>query len=104
MSTLELKLDKNVSIFAEVEDAPGARRQDVSTEQKLEANFSKVTGSLQAIAKMMEEQLKQIDRPDKVELEMGAQLKGAADLWLVSGEATGHMKIKLTWDKPKPNA
>lgn len=105
MSTLELKLSDTVSIFTEVEDTGSGRRQDVSNNKgKLEEKFEKVTGSLSAIAEAMEAQLAKIPRPDKVELEMGAELKGGADLWIVSGETKGHMKIKMVWDKPKADA
>lgn len=101
MSTLELKLDEQASIFVEVQ-TPAGRREDVSSvDSKIEESFDKVSGSLKKIAEAMERQLASMTRrPDKVQLEMGAQLKGNADLWLVAGEATAHMKITLAWDKP----
>jgi hypothetical protein len=104
METLELKLDDASSIFVAVEPSgdPGSRRQDVSRDGRLQENFAKVSGSLRAVAETMEAQLATMTRrPDRVQLEMGAQLKGKAELWLVAGEATGHMKITLTWEKPR---
>lgn len=107
MEVLELKLEDGMSVFAEVKPSrrPGEGRMEAVSNRKLEAQFSAVSGSLAAIAQSVETQLaKLVRRPDKVALEMGAELRGAADLWLVSGEAKGHMKITLTWDKPAEKA
>ena len=50
---------------------------------------------------MLDAQLAQLPRrPDKMSIEMGAELKGQADLWLVAGEAKGHFKVTMTWDRP----
>jgi hypothetical protein len=40
-------------------------------------------------------------RPDKVEMEFGASLSNDCHLWIVSGEAKGEFKIKLTWESNK---
>lgn len=99
MPTLQLHLDETSSVFVEVQQT--GRFEDVSG-TNLEANFSKVSASLAAIVESMERQLGRLPRrPDKVTLEMGAQLKGQADLWLVSGEATAHLKVTMTWDAPR---
>jgi len=38
-------------------------------------------------------------RPDKVEMEFGASLRGDRDLWVVSGEGKADFKVKLAWGK-----
>jgi hypothetical protein len=40
-------------------------------------------------------------RPDKVEMEFGASLSNDCHLWIVSGEAKGEFKIKLSWENKK---
>lgn len=103
MAELELKLDEETRLFVEVEGDTDDRRERVSTRsEKLTAEFSKVTGGLSEMAKAMREKLFTGDAsPDKVEMEMGVALKGEADLWLVKGEGSGHIKLKLTWDRDK---
>lgn len=107
MPTLELVLDNDQSVFVSVEPSPTrttTRVEDVATGDitDLKASFAKVSASLAGVVKSIEAQLDALPRrPDTVAVEFGAQLKGEADLWLVSGEATGHMKVTLTWTKPK---
>lgn len=104
MADLELKVDESTTLFVEVED--GADWEAVGTRtDKLKAEFSKVVESLGDMARSMREKLLSGDAsPDKVEMEMGVALKGEADLWLVRGEGTGHIKLKLTWERAKPDA
>jgi len=39
-------------------------------------------------------------RPDEVQIEMGAEIGVGGSLWLVSGEAAGHMKVTVVWKSP----
>lgn len=102
MSTLELDLGEGASVFVDVPDAAGERRQDVANRgERLQADFAKVSASLAGIVRSVEAQLEALPRrPDEVQIEMGAELRGEADLWLVSGEAAGHMKVTLAWKGP----
>jgi inner membrane protein involved in colicin E2 resistance len=100
MATLQLQLSDEAIVYVEVRPSANERLREVSTE-KLEANFDKVSRSLRGVVQSINAQLDQIPiRPDKITVEMGAELKGEADLWLVSGEAKGHIKISMTWEKP----
>lgn len=96
MATLELKLEDDQKVFVEVK---ADRLQEVSN-KKLEANFDKVSGSLGAVVKSLEAQLSAMPkRPDTFEIEMGAELKGEADFWIVNGTAGAHFKVTLKWGK-----
>lgn len=103
MATLELQLDDGVKIYTKVEPSTStpSAYEDVSRgREKLEASFTKVSASLKSIVSSIEDQLSTLaKRPTKFEIEMGVELKGEADFWIVSGEATGHMKITLSWEQ-----
>ena len=48
-------------------------------------------GSLGDLVKVLEESVGNLPkRPDKVDLEFGASLKGDCDLWIVRGEGDNH--------------
>ena len=40
-------------------------------------------------------------QPDEAKLEIGLRVGADADLWLVKGDADAHLKLTLTWTKPK---
>jgi hypothetical protein len=99
MATLELKLAENTIVFVDVKPSRDGRLREVA-DDKLQANFEKVSRSIRAIAESIDAQLESlIRRPDEMTIEMGAELKGEADLWIVTGEATGHIKVKMTWSR-----
>lgn len=62
--------------------------------------FKAALGSLADLVAAMEQSLGQMaHRPDKVEMEFGATLSSACDLWIVSGEGEAEFKITLAWGK-----
>jgi len=96
MATLELQLEDDQKVFVDVK---GNRLQEISDE-KLEARFDKVSGSLGAVVRSLEAELAKLpSRPDTFEIEMGAELQGEADFWIVHGSATGHFKVTMKWGK-----
>ena len=67
----------------------------VTTEQ-----FKSALGSLGELVKILEDSVGTMPkRPDKVEMEFGASLKGECDLWIVSGEGEADFKVKLAWER-----
>jgi hypothetical protein len=67
----------------------------VTTEQ-----FKSALGSLGELVKILEDSVGTMPkRPDKVEMEFGASLKGECDLWIVSGEGEADFKVKLSWER-----
>ena len=99
---IELKAGNSV-VFVEVDDVPGAPGlEQVAATGPIEENFNKVAEALKDVVESIESQLRAlISRPDEVTLEMGAKLSGAANLWIVKGDAEAHMKLTLKWMKPK---
>jgi Trypsin-co-occurring domain 1 len=62
--------------------------------------FKSALGSLGELVKILEESVGTMPkRPDKVEMEFGASLKGECDLWIVSGEGEADFKVKLSWER-----
>ncbi|HMF06280.1 MAG TPA: CU044_2847 family protein [Methylocella sp.] len=60
--------------------------------------FKSALGSLGDLVKVLEESVGNLPkRPDKVELEFGASLKGDCDLWIVRGEGEADFKVTLSW-------
>lgn len=79
-----------------------ARLTEVSAKGKVAKmtadTFKSAMGSLGDLVKMLEESVGTLPkRPDKVELEFGASLKGDCDLWIVSGEGEADFKVTLSW-------
>lgn len=65
--------------------------------------FKSALGSLGELVKILEESLGiELKRPDKVEMEFGASLKGDCNLWIVSGEGEAEFKVKLLWEQRRP--
>jgi Trypsin-co-occurring domain 1 len=80
-----------------------AKLAEVSAKGKIATmtadTFKSALGSLGDLVKMLEESVGTLPkRPDKVELEFGASLKGDCDLWIVSGEGEADFKVKLSWE------
>ena len=62
--------------------------------------FKAALGSLAGLVAALEDSVGHMaHRPDKVEMEFGAALKGDCDLWVVSGEGKADFKVKLAWNK-----
>lgn len=98
MSTLELSLVEGNKVFVEVEDGESDRREEVADGGILQAQFSKISDSIAQIVSSVNAGIGTLpDRPGTVEVEFGVQLKGEADFWIVTGEAQGHIKVKLKW-------
>jgi Trypsin-co-occurring domain 1 len=79
-----------------------ARLAEVSAKDKIAAmtadTFKSALGSIGDLVKLLEESVGNLPkRPDKVELEFGASLKGDADLWIVRGEGEADFKVTLSW-------
>lgn len=113
MDLLELKLDDGGTVFVEVgQDTPEIEGSDTDTsmdvakggsgadDSPLARSFSTVSKSLKGIAETMENQLKEMSkRPDKVQLELAAEISSKAGVIIVSGAAKGALKLTLTWGK-----
>jgi Trypsin-co-occurring domain 1 len=79
------------------------RLAEVSAKGKIAAmtteTFKFALGSIGELVKILEESVGNLPkRPDKVELEFGASLKGDCDLWIVSGQGEADFKVKLSWE------
>lgn len=62
--------------------------------------FKAALGSLASLVAALEDSVGHMaHRPDKVEMEFGAALKGDCDLWVVSGEGKADFKVRLAWGK-----
>jgi hypothetical protein len=62
--------------------------------------FKSALGSLGELVKILEDSVGTMPkRPNKVEMEFGASLKGECDLWIVSGESEAEFKVKLSWER-----
>ena len=62
--------------------------------------FNKAMGALGDVVARLESAIGELARkPDGVEIEFSASLKGDCDLWVVSGEAEAEFKVTLKWDK-----
>jgi len=67
--------------------------------------FKSALGSLGELVKILEESVGAMPkRPNKVEMEFGASLKGDCNLWIVSGEGEADFKAKLSWARNSPAA
>ncbi len=109
--TLELAVSKDSSIFVEVEPSQtGGPMEKVSYERDVKEKFEKVAATLAQLAFTLEEQLVPVSAGtggfglDEATLELGANLKGKADLFLVKGDAGAHMKITLKWKRDPSNS
>lgn len=102
---LELTVSGKSQVFVEVEpslttDGP---MQKVAASGPLTAELSEVSSKLANIATSLEGQLNRIPEKasgmglNEVALELGAKLKGGADIWIVKGDAEAHLKITLKW-------
>ena len=66
---------------------------------KAEEAFDKALGALGDVVARLEAAIGGLERrPDGVEVEFSASLKGDADLWVVSGSAEAEFKVTLKWD------
>lgn len=80
------------------------RLAEVSAKSKLAAmtteNFKSALGSLGELVKILEDSVGNLPkRPDKIEMEFGASLKGDCNLWIVKGEGEADFKVTLSWDR-----
>jgi hypothetical protein len=93
-------------------DDPETRLAKVSAKGKLAdmttEKFKSALGSLGELVKILEDSVGNLPkRPNKVEMEFGASLKGDCNLWIVSGEGEADFKVTLSWEKsdhPAPKA
>ena len=61
--------------------------------------FDKALGALGDVVARLEAAIGGLERrPDGVEVEFSASLKGSCDLWVVSGEGEAEFKVTLKWD------
>lgn len=79
-----------------------ARLAEVSAKGRLAAmtteNFKSALGSLGELVRILEDSVGNLPkRPDKVEMEFGASLKGDCNLWIVSGEGEADFRVTLSW-------
>lgn len=62
--------------------------------------FDKALGALGDVVARLEAAIGGLKRrPDGVEVEFSASLKGDCDLWVVAGEAEAEFKVTLKWDR-----
>ena len=67
--------------------------------------FHKALGALGDVVAALEGAVGRLERkPDGVEVEFAASLKGDCDLWVVSGEAEAEFKVTLKWDNVETSA
>jgi hypothetical protein len=76
---------------------------EVSLKGKIPAvtteTFKSAMGSLGELVKILGESVGAMPkRPNKVEMEFGASLKGDCNLWIVKGAGEADFKVKLFWD------
>jgi Trypsin-co-occurring domain 1 len=79
------------------------RLAEISAKDKIATmtadTFKSTLGSLGDLVKILEEFVGNLaKRPDKVEREFGASLKGNCDLWIVSDEGEADFKVTLSWE------
>lgn len=72
-----------------------------STIQNVTANtFEIALGSLVHVVEMLEHAVASIaNRPEKVEMEFGASLSDACNLWIVPSTGDAEFRVKLTWGR-----
>ena len=62
--------------------------------------FDAVADEVKALGEQLYESLSAMARqPDETKVEFGLKIGGEADLWLVKGDAEGHIKLTLSWKK-----
>jgi|WetSurMetagenome_2_1015567.scaffolds.fasta_scaffold120054_2 hypothetical protein len=101
---IELTLDDGKSVFVEAETEPSGSYRELSggKQESVKKAFSMVSETLAAIAADIESQLCKLARgPDKVTVELIADIKTGGNLFLFSGNAKGGIKLQLTWERPK---
>jgi len=100
MNKLELEFESDNKIFVEVSSSGADGRVREVSRGGNSAPFSKVSESISNVVKSISEQIDKLpSKPDMFQIEVGAEIKGEADLWLVSGESKGHVKITMKWEK-----
>ncbi|MGI4977414.1 MAG: CU044_2847 family protein [Janthinobacterium lividum] len=68
--------------------------------EKAAETFDRALGALGDVVARLEAAIGGLPRrPDGVEVEFSASLKGDCDLWVVSGEAEAEFKVTLKWDR-----
>ena len=111
--TVELDLASGGAIKVEVEAptagtqggtargmVPGARGPGQDMAEVVHRQFSVVAQRVGAMADEIVTALA-ANQPDEAKLEIGLRVGADADLWLVKGDADAHLKLTLTWTKPK---
>jgi hypothetical protein len=75
----------------------GSRAGDKLVEKSAES-LDKALGALGDVIARLEAAIGGLaHKPDAVEVELSASLKGDCDLWVVSGEAEAEFKVTLKW-------
>ncbi len=70
--------------------------------EKTEETLAKAMSALGDVVSRLEAEIGKLEkRPDSVEVEFGASLKGKCDLWVVSGDGEAEFKVTLGWGKAK---
>lgn len=99
METHTYKLPSGATI--EIENLPDTTSgpMDVAAEDlPVEIPFATVISPLGELCDLIFTKLKEtVKAPESIELELSASLKGKTSFVLVSGEAQGTLKVKLTW-------
>ncbi len=70
-----------------------------SVADKTAETFDRALGALGDVVARLEAAIGGLERrPDGVEVEFSASLKGSCDLWVVSGDGEAEFRVTLRWD------
>lgn len=101
---VELEVKPGLSIYVEAEaDTSGGSYRELSggTQEKVKKAFSDVSEVLSAVAANVQEKFGALKEagPNKVVVELHAQVKAGGTLFLINGEGQGGIKVQLTWER-----
>lgn len=100
----KLTLPNNRAVYVEAEEVKPSGPQDLSSgddKSIAEEAFDVVSSTLAEVASNLEQHLSEFGAkgPQKVVVEIHAEIKGGGSVFIVSGEAKGGLKVQLTWDR-----
>ncbi len=93
----ELPSGATVEFETVLERGGGAR--DVAPVEKVPIPFETVVQPLGEVAELVFDALKStVKTPDRIEVELGAALKGQTRLLIVGGDVQATIKVRLSWN------
>ena len=91
-------LEDGTEVEIEISHSPEGQ-QPIGIGQKAKKSFKSAIAKVKPLANEIFQTLEGIERPDEVEVKLGAKLGGKTDLIISSADAEATFQIRLLWKK-----